>query len=70
MAKDQSETALRMLSCPKVCEMVGCSKSTLYAKVAAGKMPRPIKIGGLSRWIQGEIVLWLQEQILASRNGQ
>lgn len=67
MTVHQTGAALRMLSCAQVCEIAGISKSNLYAKVAAGVMPRQVKIGGLSRWVSSEIEEWLQAQIAASR---
>jgi predicted DNA-binding transcriptional regulator AlpA len=30
--------------------MLGCSKATFWRRVADGTFPRPIKIGGTSRW--------------------
>ena len=35
--------------------MLGCSKSTFWRRVADGTIPRPVKIGGMSRWPQSEI---------------
>lgn len=36
--------------------MLGCSKATFWRRVADGTIPRPVKIGGMSRWPQSEIV--------------
>ena len=36
-------------------EMLGASKSTFWRHVASGVFPRPIKIGGMSRWRRSEI---------------
>lgn len=36
-------------------EMLGCSKATFWRRVADGTIPRPLKIGGMSRWPQSEI---------------
>lgn len=35
--------------------MLGCSKATFWRRVADGTIPRPVKIGGMSRWPQSEI---------------
>jgi len=35
--------------------MLGCSKSTFWRRVADGTIPRPVKIGGMSRWPQSEV---------------
>jgi len=47
--------------------MLGCSKSTLWRRVADGTIPRPVKIGGMSRWPQSEISTVI-EQAIAQRN--
>ncbi|MBL4807660.1 MAG: DNA-binding protein [Rhodobacteraceae bacterium] len=36
-------------------DMLGCFKSTFWRRVADGTIPRPVKIGGMSRWPQSEI---------------
>ncbi len=36
-------------------DMLGCSKATFWRRVADGTIPRPVKIGGMSRWPQSEI---------------
>ena len=33
--------------------------SKIYAMVAAGTFPRPVKIGGASRWRESEIEVWI-----------
>ena len=37
-------------------ELLGCSKATFWRRVADGTIPRPLKIGGMSRWPASEIV--------------
>jgi predicted DNA-binding transcriptional regulator AlpA len=37
-------------------EMLGCSKATFWRRVADGTIPRPLKIGGMSRWPRSEIL--------------
>lgn len=36
--------------------LLGCSKATFWRRVSDGTIPRPVKIGGMSRWPQSEIV--------------
>ena len=36
--------------------MLGCSKATFWRRVADGTIPRPVKIGGMSRWPHSEIM--------------
>ena len=37
--------------------ILGCSKATFWRRVADGTIPKPIKIGGMSRWPQSEIMV-------------
>jgi predicted DNA-binding transcriptional regulator AlpA len=43
--------------------MLSCSKSTLWRRVADGTVPRPVKIGGMSRWLQSEIKAVIEHAI-------
>ena len=35
--------------------MIGCGRSTYWRYVNQGIVPKPLKIGGMSRWRQSEI---------------
>ena len=49
-----------VLRLPAVQQQVGLSKSTIYAEIAAGRMPAPIKLGKrASGWLASEIDAWL-----------
>jgi len=48
----------------------GLSRSTIYAKMEAGKFPKPIKLGARSvGWLEHEVQGWLEASVLASRKG-
>lgn len=49
-------------------ELLGCSKATFWRRVADGTIPKPVKIGGMSRWPQSEIVAVI-EAAMARREG-
>ena len=40
-------------------EKTSLRHSKIYAMVAAGAFPRPVKIGGASRWRESEIDVWI-----------
>lgn len=44
----------------EVCDMLRISPASLYRRVQDGTLPRPVKLGGLSRWPQSEIVAALK----------
>ena len=47
--------------------ILGVSTPTFWRRVADGTVPKPIKIGGLSRWPRSEIVAVI-ERAKASRD--
>jgi prophage regulatory protein len=50
--------------------VTGLSRSALYAKVASGAFPKPIKLGCRSvAWISGEVDDWIRTRIKEGRGG-
>ncbi len=39
----------------------GCSTRHLYRMVDAGRMPRPLKLGGLVRWRRTDVLDWIRD---------
>lgn len=37
----------------------GASRSFIYQEVAAGRFPKPVKLGRSTRWIAAEIHAWI-----------
>lgn len=66
---EQVRDALRILRRKQLEARLGLSRSTIYAKVAAGEMPPPIQLGTgrAVGWIEGEIDQWLAAQVERSR---
>lgn len=49
---------------PSVLQRTGMSNSTLYEEVAAGRFPKPVKIGARSvGWISTEVDAWIEQRI-------
>jgi predicted DNA-binding transcriptional regulator AlpA len=44
-----------------LCRTLSIHPSTAYRMIARGQLPKPIKVGGSSRWLRSEV-----EQALAS----
>ncbi|HCG79116.1 MAG: DNA-binding protein [Thalassolituus sp.] len=59
----------RILRRPEVQKLVGLSRSSLYARIASGDFPRPIKLGGIhSRsvgWPESQVSQWISERTTA-----
>lgn len=45
---------------PAVVARTGMSRSWIYKEVAAGRFPKPIKIGGASGWSASAIDGWIE----------
>lgn len=47
----------------------GLSRSSIYAAMAAGTFPKPIRLGAQSvGWLESDLNRWLNERIAATRN--
>jgi prophage regulatory protein len=54
----------RVLRLPQVRARVGLCRSSLYADIAAGTFPAPVKLGRRSvGWLESEIEQWLADRI-------
>lgn len=46
----------------------GLPRSSLYAKIAAGEFPKPIKLGARAAgWLEQDVAKWQADKIAASR---
>lgn len=60
-----THTILRL---PAVKASTGLSRSTIYLRIAQGRFPKPVSLGGRAvGWIEAEIQEWLRQRIEASR---
>ena len=58
----------KILRLPKVKEKTGRGHSWIYAEVAAGRFPKPIRLGPDSKsvgWLEHEIDDWIDRQVAA-----
>lgn len=57
------------LRCAAVCKTTGLPKSTLYAKIAEGLFPKPIKLGKRAvGWLSTDVDDWKRRQLEASND--
>ena len=54
---------LTLIRLPKVKKKVDLGGTFIYANIAAGKFPRPIKVGKASLWVEREIDRWIADRI-------
>ena len=45
-----------------LCELFDASRSVIYQAMAAGDLPRPVKLGGSKRWLGADIAAALARQ--------
>jgi prophage regulatory protein len=57
----------RLIRLPEVMGCVGLGRSRLYALVAQGAFPPPIKLGRSSVWIKSEVDGWVAKRIREAR---
>jgi predicted DNA-binding transcriptional regulator AlpA len=53
--------AAEMLDSKGVATMLGCSPRHAVRMADTGRMPRPIKLGALTRWRRTEIEAWIAD---------
>lgn len=57
----------RLIPISEVSHRTGYGKSTIWAKVASGEFPKPLKVkAGVSRWRESAIDGWIDEVIEAN----
>lgn len=59
MQQEKMKGGGRLLSVDSVASMLDVSKRHIYRLSDAGKMPRPIKLGGAVRWDGEAISSWI-----------
>lgn len=60
----------RFVRLPEVKTIVGFGKSTIYAKIADGTFPKPIKLADrISVWKLSDLDKWVEEQIALAEVG-
>ena len=56
--KEQNKTTL--ITARALAELLSTSVRTVWRLRSAGKLPRPLTIGGGVRWIESEISAWIR----------
>ena len=51
----------RLLTVRETASLLGCSVATVWRKTSERHFPQPIKIGGMTRWSQGEVAAFIED---------
>lgn len=54
-----------LISDKDVAEMIGGSRATVWRRVKDGALPRPLKFGGMTRWLLSEVEAAIAKQVAA-----
>jgi len=50
-----------MVTIDGVAAMLACSPRTVYRLVDAGRIPRPVRLGGMLRWVREPFEQWIAQ---------
>jgi prophage regulatory protein len=71
MAENAQNGFNRFLRLPAVKDRSGWGRSSIYAAMARGDFPKPIRLGSRAvAWLETDIEKWLQERIAGSHVAQ
>jgi prophage regulatory protein len=64
-----SSSGDRILRLPRILELTGLSRSSIYARIGDGTFPPSVALGPRSvGWLQSDVWSWIDERVAASRN--
>ncbi len=59
----------RILRLPAVKDRTGLARSTIYASIAEGTFPKPVRLGARAvGWRESDILSWLDSRVSRSAN--
>jgi len=50
-----------LMSAPEVAMMFCVSRRTLWRMAGGGRLPKPVKVGGMTRWMRSEVLATLEK---------
>jgi excisionase family DNA binding protein len=56
---NQAADSAELLNVKQVAQLMSCGERTVHRMSDLGKMPAPVKIGGLVRWPRRVLVEWI-----------
>ena len=59
---------IKIVRLPKVKEMTGLSRSSIYLRISENAFPKQINLGGRAiGWLESDIQDWINQRIVESR---
>jgi prophage regulatory protein len=62
MASGSEVVIPALMRVKEVARYVAMSPASVWRLVAKGEFPKPVKVGGATRWRTEQVVEWVQEQ--------
>lgn len=59
LAHEKPAATPALLDVGQVADLLNCSKRHVVRLADAGRLPRPMRLGGLVRWRRAEVVDWI-----------
>mgnify|MGYP000305921185 FL=1 len=59
--KDVATTEPELLDARAVARLLNCSPRTVYRLADSGRIPSPVRLGGLVRWSRRGLEGWIEE---------
>jgi prophage regulatory protein len=53
----------RLIKLDQVEALTGFKKSYLYSRIQSGDFPNPVHIGRSARWVESEVLAWVENMI-------
>ena len=66
----EKSTQPTMLTATGVAKILACSPRSIYRLADAGRIPPPVRIGGLVRWPRAALEQWIKEGCPVPKNRQ
>ena len=61
---------MKLIRLPEVLERTAMKKTSVYKLITEGDFPPPVKIGGISAWVDQEITDWISGRASARQASQ
>ena len=58
----------RLIKLDQVEALTGFKKSYLYSRIQSGDFPNPVHIGRSARWVESEVLAWVENMIELHRS--
>jgi len=66
---DVQRRPLRFVRLPAVMELTGLSRSSIYVRIAEGRFPTSVSLGGRSvGWVESEVHQWIHDRVAEARS--